>query len=66
MKTKRAAVYVTDFNDWKYCELSIKSVRYFNPDIDVYILTYGKPSEENIKKCEKANAECIDIQALFD
>lgn len=66
MNDKYAIVYAGDFNTWRMRELSIRSARYFHPNMDIYIFTYDKVCIDDRVKCEKIGVTCIDISKIFD
>lgn len=58
-------VYATDFRDWTALELSLRSLRHFNPDSIIYVITLCRPSPENSEKIKRAGVVHLDVGELF-
>lgn len=66
-----SAVYITDFNDWEKCALSIKTLRVFhsNSSLPIYILGLGKLNDitkEKIEQVKDLNVTYVDVQSVLD
>jgi lipopolysaccharide biosynthesis glycosyltransferase len=60
-----AIVYISDFNDMRFLVSSLASLRYFNKQIKVFLLSDRIPNDENKRQLNEFQTEVIVCKELF-